>query len=132
MMRDDAVIELLKKNNSLLDSELTAIAITRNEFGNVQVQLDFELPLKSEFSTVSLKFLDVIEFDFGWDNKFVFVNVGELKFLKLKDYSYYLALDPDPSTTPAAGVTDEHDSDTDNFFVRAQHVEAEATRKAGS
>lgn len=130
MIRDDAVIDLLKWNNSLLDTLLIGIEIDRESLGRADVELKFEARPDSDFSKIDIKFTGVIEFEFSYERQDAFLNICDLKFLKLADGSFYVALDPDPATLPAAGITNVQASETDNFFVRAHHIEAIVTKKA--
>ena len=131
MIRDNAVIDLLTWNNSLLDTVLIGIEITRESLGRADVELKFQARPDSDFSEIDIKFTGVIEFEFSYERQYTFLDICDLKFLKLADGSFYIALDPDPSTLPAAGVTDVQVSETDHFFVRANHIEAVVTRKTG-
>ena len=129
MISDNAVIELLTWNNSLRDTLLVGVHITRNTLGEADVVLNFNARPDSEFSEIEIRFTDVIELEFGYDQSDAFLNVCDLKFIKLKDDTFYLSLDPDPSTLPEAGVTDVQAAETDHFFVRAHSVQAWVTKR---
>lgn len=123
MIRDSAVLELLSGHNALLDALLTEV-IVRGIERDANVNLRFSARSGSDFSEVVIKFTEVIEFEFEYDEAMVFLDVWDLKFLELKDGTFYIALDPDPATLPSAGVLDVGVSERDHFFVRARHIEA--------
>jgi hypothetical protein len=129
MIEDAAVIDLLTGDNTLLDSLLVGVTI-QGSFDAPSLELNFKARAGSEFSSITIIFKSILEFEILYDADRGFVDVWDFKFLKLKDGSFYIALDPDPETLPAAGVADVEASDTDHFFVRARHIEAEVT-KAG-
>lgn len=129
-IRDDEVVSLLEGVNTLRDSSLIAISIV-GVFGRPDISMEFDAREGSDFSKVKLKFTEVVSFEFSCGEGEAFLDVWDLKFIKLRDGSFYITLDPDPSTLGAAGVTDLDASDTDGFFVRAKHVEAVATEIEG-
>jgi hypothetical protein len=130
MVRDDAVIHLLAGKNTLRDSVLVGVSISET-LGTATVALQFEAREGSDFSEVTLRFKEVVNFAFRYDEESIFLNIWDLKFLKLQDGSFYITLDPDPATLPAAGVVDMDASETDNFFVTARNIEAEVTPIGG-
>jgi hypothetical protein len=124
MLNDTSVLDLLKKHNSLLDSRLIGIQVGREPSGAVNVELHFRARPDSDFTEIRIKFTSVIEYEVSYEESQEYVDIWDLKFLKLDDGSFYITLDPDPSTLPAAGATVLEQSDTDNLFVRARHMEA--------
>jgi hypothetical protein len=120
-------VDLLKDNNTLLDSRLIGL-VGRETSGAVNVELQFRARPDSDFTEIRIKFTAVIEYEISYEESEEYIDIWDLKFLKLDDGSFYITLDPDPSTLPAAGATVLEQSDTDNFFVRARHIEA---RKSG-
>jgi hypothetical protein len=129
MIEDAAVIDLLTGHNTLLDSVLVGV-IVQGAFDAPVVELKFNARPGSDFSSIRLIFRSIFEFEIAYEADRGFVDVWDFKFLKLKGGSFYITLDPDPSTLPAAGVMDVEASDTDHFFVRAGHIEA-VVKKAG-
>ncbi len=127
MIEDAAVIDLLTGDNTLLDSLLVG-ATVQGSFDAPSVELSFKARAGSDFSSVTIIFKSILEFEILYDADRGFVDVWDLKFLKLKDGSFYITLDPDPETLPAAGVADVEASATDHFFVRARHIEAVVTK----
>jgi hypothetical protein len=131
MIFDTAAIELLSGENTLRDSLLIEVVV-REATGRANVELRFAARAGSVFSQVTLRLTEVVEFDFHYDKDYTSFDVWDLKFLQLKDGTYYIALDPDPATLPPACVTEIDASDADNFFVRAHHVEAVVTKSGES
>lgn len=127
MICDDDVIELLKGTNSLLDAYLLKVHIRDDANGTGSITLKFRPRFGSDFSEISLRFDEVMELEFRSNDGTTRGNVEDLKFLKSADRSYRISLDPDPSTLPAAGVGAVQACDSDNFVVRARHVEAAVT-----
>jgi hypothetical protein len=134
MIRDASVLDLLKGKNSLLDSRLIGVLVGRDASGAVNVELQFRARPDSDFFEVRMKFTEVIEYEIAYEEAEEYIDIWDLKFLKLDDGSFYITLDPDPSTLPTAGATVLQQSDTDNLFVRGRHIEAFVTQaelKAG-
>jgi len=127
MIRDTAVIDLLSGNDTLRDSLLTEVVVLEST-GRANVELKFDARAGSQFSQVALKFTEVVEFKFHYDNDYTSFDVWDLKFLRLNDGTFYIALDPDPVTLPPACVTEIEATSTDYFFVRAHHIEAVVTK----
>jgi hypothetical protein len=129
MVRDAAVLELLTGNNTLLDTVLTGISVTQDSLWREHVELQFKARPDSDFSEINLRFIDVVDFEFFLEKADAFLDVCELKFLKLNDDSFYLTVDPDPSTLLNAGAKELDASDTDHYFVRARHIEVVVKKK---
>jgi hypothetical protein len=127
MIRDASVLDLLKGKNSLLDSRLIGVLVGRDASG-VNVELQFRARPDSDFSEIRMNFTGVIEYEIAYEEAEEYIDIWDLKFLKLVDGSFYITLDPDPSTLPAAGATVVQQSDTDNLFVRGRHIEAFVTQ----
>jgi len=128
MFSDAAVLNLLTDVNTLLDSLLIGIVVQESR-GDAIVELHFKARVSSKFSEVHIRFTDVLEFEFYYESDERFFDVEDLKFLELKDGTFYLSLDPDPSTLLEAGATELDASDTDHFFVHARHIEATTVAK---
>jgi hypothetical protein len=135
LIQDASVLDLLRGHNALLDSRLMGVLVGRDAAGAVNVELQFRGRPDSDFSEIRIHFTQVIEYELWYDEDECHLDIWDLKFLKLEDGTYYITLDPDPSTLPAAGATVQEQSDTDNFFIRAHHVEAfvmQAERASGN
>ena len=126
MIRDAAVIELLSGDNTLLDAVLVEVNARCVESGSA-IDLRFNGRRGSQFSDIILTFTEIIKFSVLYEMGDIPLDVWDLKFIRLKDGSYYITLDPDPSTLGAAGVKELDASDTDGFVVHASHVEVAVT-----
>lgn len=127
MFHDAGVLEILSGADTLLDSQLRSIVVEQSISGGAIVELGFNAREGSRFSFVKIKFTDVFSFEFSYEDGQSFLDVWELKFIRLSDESFYITLDPDPSTLASAGVSILQDSETDRFYVRARHIEAIVT-----
>ena len=128
MYKGPAVIDLLTGSNALLDARLLATSVTQTDSTKPTVELHFRVRHGSDFSEVRIIFTDVMAYEISYEEVENYLDVWDLKFLQLGDGSFYITLDPDPSTLPAAGVTNVRASDTDRFYVRARHIEAFVTK----
>jgi hypothetical protein len=128
MINDVSVINLLTGNNTLLDSKLIGVSVNHGEATNANVAFRFRARPGSDFSEIRIDFVDVIEYELAYEESERYLDIWDLKFLQLEDNSFYITLDPDPSTLGAAGIVNLRPSDTDHFFVRARHIEAFVTR----
>ena len=127
VMHDGEVIDLLGGNgpHSLLDSYLLDVSMRDDPSGSQTITLRFRARPSSKHSEVTLHFTDLVEFGFRSDDGLL-GDVGSIKFLKLPDGSFYISLDPAPSTTQEAGASGQP-SDSDNFVVRSKHISAAVT-----
>jgi hypothetical protein len=128
MICDADVIEMFSGKNALLDALLVAVIVMRNDLGDADVELRFKGRKDSDFTEISIQFTEVAEFEFSYEREDTFLDIWDLKFLILEDGSFYISLDPDPSTLLSAGAAKVEASDTDHFFIRARHIKAAVTK----
>lgn len=127
MTRGQNVLDILTGRNTLLDSKLIAISVAQDVNGNASVELNFRGRAGSDFSEVEVQFSEIIECEITYECTDGFIDIWDYKFIKLADDSFYISLDPDPSTLGAAGVLVIQPSETDHFFVHARHIVATLT-----
>ncbi|WBY06805.1 hypothetical protein PIB19_14960 [Sphingomonas sp. 7/4-4] len=123
MIANEEVISLLQGKDTLRDASLVRVEIA-SSLGVPAILLEFEARAGSTFSRVMIHFDGIIEFSMDFCEGNAFLDIWDLKLLKLDDGSFYLSLDPDAATLPAAGQIVVEPSDTDGFFVRARRIEA--------
>ncbi len=127
-MKTTDPLSLLQGKNTLRDSELTSVSIAAS-FGMPELELKFKLTSLSDFDYVTLRFSDIDDFSITYEKDSSFLDVWDLKFLKLEDNSYYISIDPDPETLESAGCTNVKPTAEDRFFVRAKYIEGEFSVK---
>lgn len=99
--------ETFTNNNSLISTIVEEIKLSKNEFGELQIQITINnFSKKSDFSKIDLLFNDIVEFNFYYNSDYHFYNVEDYKLLYFND-QIYLSLDPDDSTN----IKSENDSD---------------------
>lgn len=110
-------MENFKKINqelSLLNSNLSEINVFNNQQEILNINLRFTLQNKD---VVVLKFIDIIEYEFYYNNKCFFYNVEDYKFFINKENNIYLSLDPN---------FDEDDNHLkDNDFIISKNIDIE-------
>lgn len=67
MISDTAVIDLLKDDNTLLDSRLVGESVTQVREENPIVEIRFRARPGSEFSQITITFSDVIAYEISYD-----------------------------------------------------------------
>ena len=86
--KDEYLIRALSGRNSILDAVLKRIAIfTEDE--TLMVELEFEMRASIDYRRVILKFVDVSEYSFYHNDKYLFYNVEHLKFLRMANGSCF-------------------------------------------
>ena len=89
----EQLIKSLSGHNSLLDTKVKRISIFEEEDLLIG-ELEFAMRPLSKYRNVVLKFTDVKEYSFYYNDNHVFYNVERFKFFRMENGSYYLSLDP--------------------------------------
>ncbi|MCS3530752.1 hypothetical protein [Chryseobacterium sp. JUb7] len=99
--------ETFINNNSLISTIIEEIKLSKDEFGELQIQITIsKFSKKSNFSKINLLFNDIVEFNFYYNSDYNFYNIEDYKLLYFNN-QIYLSLDPDQSIKDKS----EHDSD---------------------
>lgn len=104
--KDEQLVKHLSGRNSLIDAKVKRISIFEEDvilMGEVQ----FEMRPSSEYRNLVLKFTDVREYAFYYNQNYSFADVERYKFFRMDNGSYYLSLDPYEET----GVPSDRDQD---------------------
>ena len=99
-------------NISLISRKLLSISIYK-EFNILNI--DIKICDFYEKEIFILKFLNVLEYSFYYNSKYIFYNIENYKIAKTLDEKYYLSLDPDDSID---GI-----SENDQDFILSEKLE---------
>ncbi len=112
--KNESLLKILSDKNSLLDSNLYRILISRETSGELIVEMDFTLMYSQKYSNIKLIFNGIIEYGFYQSNKNNFYDVASYKFFIVADKHIYLSLDPVDET--------DKPSSEDQDFVLSKEV----------
>ena len=109
-------ISFLEGKNCLGDFTLTSLCLKGVDDSPI-IELCFAARAGADYEFVRMTFSGINEFSFYYNNKHVFYNVEDFKFLVTRDGLFYLSLDPDRSQ--------DGELQTDQDFIKAGYVEIE-------
>ncbi len=89
----EQLLKSLVKQNSLLDAEVKRISIFE-EGSLLSIELEFAMRPSSVYRRIVLKFTEVKEYSFYYQQNYIFYNVERYKFFRMENGLYYLSLDP--------------------------------------
>ncbi|WP_119081109.1 hypothetical protein [Chitinophaga alhagiae] len=90
---NELLIDLLATDYTLLSSTMNKIDIQNGNEGRLYIELHFTLLYSEVCRKIMLRFSEIEEFSFYYNQSHYFYNVEEYKLLKVGD-SFYLSLDP--------------------------------------
>jgi hypothetical protein len=96
-------MKLTKKNPQISDNAIGEISLISTFLSSINIYIDKNDVLNIEIKAhniytkkmLVLRFINVSEYCFYHNSKYIFYNVENYKFLKNQDDMYYLSLDPD-------------------------------------
>ncbi|GBC62889.1 hypothetical protein DENIS_3873 [Desulfonema ishimotonii] len=108
------VLSILSGENSILDAVLKRIIILQEDV--LKVELLLQMRPNSEFDRVLLKFINVSEYCFYYNDETIFYNIERYKFFYDHPNGFYICLDPEEES--------QKPSDSDQDFIVAQNLVA--------
>ncbi len=109
---NDALLDYLKGNNSLLDSVVEKIEIT-GSVDEVRVAVSFNMRSSASNDKIKIYFDRCKSYDFVFSDSYAFYNVERIKLFRTNEDLFYVSFDPfDESETVS-------DKDTDVIEARA-------------
>ncbi len=107
------IVEILRGKNSLISTNVKDIHITNKD--KLVIGIVFSnFSKKSDFKTIEIRFSEIIEYNFYYNNDYIFYNVESFKLLKISSF-FYLSLDPDDEV--------EGISSNDMDFIKCNKIE---------
>jgi hypothetical protein len=88
------LIQGLSKSYSLISSIVQKINIYSNIDDEAEIEITIKLTNSLEEKILLLRFIDVIEYSFYYNNEYNYYNIEIIKFFQIGE-TFYLSLDPE-------------------------------------
>ncbi|WP_179953951.1 hypothetical protein [Denitrobaculum tricleocarpae] len=112
---NDALLEHLQGNNSLLDSVIEKIEIT-GDLDQVTVSVWLKMRPSASKDKIKIRFERCKSYDFTFSDSYVFYNVERIKLFRTNENLFYVSFDPFDEI--------ETVSDKDTDVIQASSVKA--------